>query len=279
MAVAESRPRVDVGRGAKQRPARELAVDVVFGPLASLVVQVLLPLRVAPAAVVLAHGVVGLVAAIALARGELVAAALLIQLKTVLDNADGRLARSSGRVSLLGRHLDTEVDLVVNAALFAALAHETGQPWLALAAFLVVTATLSVAYNTSSAFWAAHGSPVTDPPATGSGPERVLAAIYRAVFGWQDRVVQALSTRRLGRIIGAEPDPARAHAAALAYHDRGTMAVLANLGLSTHLLALGAFLVAGRPGAYLWLAVTSVLLLPALQVRRERRARRALALG
>ena len=52
---------------------------------------------------------------------------VLLQLKTVLDNADGQLARASGRVTLTGRYLDTEADLVVNAALFAALGYVTGQ--------------------------------------------------------------------------------------------------------------------------------------------------------
>ena len=56
-----------------------------------------------------------------LARGELVLAAVLFQVKTLLDNADGPLARVTGRVTLVGRYLDTLADLVVNAALFAAL--------------------------------------------------------------------------------------------------------------------------------------------------------------
>ena len=55
------------------------------------------------------------------ARGHLVAAALLVQLKTLLDNADGQLARLTGRVTAFGRYLDSECDLLVNAALFAAV--------------------------------------------------------------------------------------------------------------------------------------------------------------
>ena len=100
---------------------------------------VLLPLRVPPPAVVLAATATGLTAAALLAGDNLVAAALLLQLKTVLDNADGQLARASGRESVLGRYLDSESDLLVNVALFAALAHVTGRPWLALASFLSLT--------------------------------------------------------------------------------------------------------------------------------------------
>jgi phosphatidylglycerophosphate synthase len=123
----------------ERRGGRELVLELVFRPLASLLARLLLRTRVSPLAVVLANAVAGLLAAAVLARGELVTAALLLQLKTLLDNADGRLARMSGRVTLVGRYLDTEADLVVNAALFAALAHVTGQPWLALVAFLALT--------------------------------------------------------------------------------------------------------------------------------------------
>ena len=37
----------------------------------------------------------------------------------MLDNADGQLARLSGRITAFGRYLDSELDLFVNAALFA----------------------------------------------------------------------------------------------------------------------------------------------------------------
>ena len=168
MAVSETRQTIAGRHGTKERPARELAVDVVFGPPAGAVVKALRLSRVPPTAVVLVHTAVGIVAAFAVYRGELVAGALLIQLKTLLDNADGRLARATDRVTLFGRYLDTEADLVVNAFLFAALGHATGAPWLALAAFLVQTATLSVSFTFSRTYWRAHGRSVSYPPATGS---------------------------------------------------------------------------------------------------------------
>jgi hypothetical protein len=62
----------------------------------------------------------------------------------------------------------------------------------------------------------------------------------------------------------------------LAYHDRGPLAVLANLGLSTQLVVLGACLVLGAPLVYLWLALAQALVLPLLQLRRERLATRVL---
>ncbi len=257
-------------------PARELAVAVLFGPLANLVAGALLPLRVPPSAVVLANVGAGLLAALAVGLEALVVADLLLQLKTVLDNADGRLARASGRVSILGRHLDTEADFVVNAALFAALGALTGEPLLALAAFVTLTLVLSVDFNLVELYRETHLEPSPPPPASGSPLERALVRIYGFVFAPQDRLVRAVSGRRLERLLRGEHDPAWRREATRAYHDRGSLVVLANLGLSTQLLALGVCLLLGVPTLYLGLALAQVLVLPLLQIRRERLARQAL---
>ena len=98
--------------------------------------------------VVVAAGAAGLAAAVELGRGSLLAAALLVQLKTLLDNADGQLARLTGRTSAFGRYLDSEVDLVVNAALFAAIGwHDRTGRGCRLAGFVALTSVLSLNFN------------------------------------------------------------------------------------------------------------------------------------
>ena len=121
--------------------------EKVFRPLAHPLVLLFARVRVPPPVVVAAAGVAGVAAAFELGRGSLVAAALLVQLKTLLDNADGQLARLTGRISAFGRYLDSEVDLLVNAALFAALAWTSGHAALALAGFLALTSVLSLNFN------------------------------------------------------------------------------------------------------------------------------------
>jgi archaetidylinositol phosphate synthase len=260
----------------KDRPARELVVAGFFGPLAGLLVRALVPLRVPPPAVVLANAAAGLAAAAALGRGGLALAAVLLQLKTLLDNADGLLARASGRVTLLGRYLDTEADLVVNAALFVALGSATDEPWLATAAFCAATVLLSVDFNLSELHREAHGRAADAPTRSRSVVERALESVYRAVFAPQDSILRAASGRRLERALDGESDPDCRRRATLAYHDRLTLAVLANMGLSTQLAVLGACLVAGAPAAYLWFVVACALTLPLLQLRRERLTRQTL---
>jgi hypothetical protein len=267
------RPVSTIVTGAKDRPARELVVALFFGPLAYGLARALRPLRVPPPAVVLANAAAGFAAAFVLARRELVAAALLLQLKTLLDNADGRLARLSGRVTRFGRFLDSDLDLLVNVVLFAALGAVTREPWLALAAFLALTLLLSANHNAAELYREAHGDPPALPRPTGSLPERAAEGFYRVVFAPQDRLARAFVSRRLEPIPGDSGDPI----ATRAYHDRGTMVVLANLGLSTQLAVLGACLALDASEIYLWLVLASLALLPPLALRRERLVRRALS--
>jgi phosphatidylglycerophosphate synthase len=255
----------------QRRAGRELLLEWVVQPLSGLLVPVLVRLRISPPAVVLANATVGLLAALVISRGELVVGALLLQVKTLLDNADGRLARATGRVTLTGRYLDTVADLVVNVALFLALAHVTSRPLLAVAGFVALTLVLSADFNVSELAREAHGVSSTRPRATGGPAERGLGKVYAAVFAPQDRLVRGVSSRRFVRAT----EGAVTYDAQRAYFDPVTLTALANLGLTTQLAALGACLVLGAPGLYLWLAVASFLALAPLQLRREQLARRA----
>lgn len=258
----------------KDRPASELVVSAFYGRLAHRLALVLLPLRIPPPAVVLAAGATGLVAGAFLASASFMTAALLLQLKTLLDNADGRLARLSGHVTLLGRYLDTESDTALNIVLFAALGAVTGRPWLALVAFCALTLVLSVDFNLAHLYREIRGGKPDVVPASGGRVERALELVYRALFAPQDRAIRTFSSRRLDRAAREIEDPAERRAAELVYHDRLTVLVLANLGLSTQLVVLGACLVAGVPAVYLWAVVAMLPLLVMLQLRREWLVRR-----
>jgi phosphatidylglycerophosphate synthase len=232
----------------------------VYRPLAHVVVTALAPLRVPPPAVAASAGTTGLAAAVLLGRGHLVAAGLVVQAKTVLDNADGQLARLTGRVTAFGRYLDSELDLFVDAALFAALGWATGQVLLPLAGFLALTAVLSVNFNLERLYRAEREGAAPAMPEALSRPAAALRTVYALLYAPQDRLVEAFVERRL-RGAGA--------AARLAYHDRGTVAVLANLGMSTQLAAFGVCLVLGHPLAYAWLCLAELGLVAVLAARRE----------
>jgi phosphatidylglycerophosphate synthase len=204
----------------------------VFRPLAHPLVLVLARLGVPPPVVVAAAGVAGIAAAVELGRGSLLVAALLVQLKTLLDNADGQLARFSGRTSSFGRYLDSEVDLLVNVALFAALGWTTGRPALAIVGLVALTSVLSLNFNVERL---ARGA--TAAPDDGGRPTALLRRLYGVVYGPQDRLAEALVARR----------PALTAPI--------SVSLLANLGMSTQLAAFGLLIALGHPLAFAWLAI------------------------
>jgi phosphatidylglycerophosphate synthase len=239
-----------LSRSRKPRRGKEVLCEHLFRPLAHPVVLVLAPLRVPPPAVVLASTASGIVGAFALARGHLVTAALLIQLKTVLDNADGQLARLTNRVTAFGRYLDSECDLLVNAALFAAIGSYTDHWIVAGAGFVAVTAILSVNFNLERL---ARGAEAT-------WDTSALGRMYGLLYGWQDRVIGGFVERRLR---GADA------AARRAYHDSRTISILANLGMSTQLALLGLCVAVGHPLVFTAFALAGVVLVAGLFIRRE----------
>jgi archaetidylinositol phosphate synthase len=249
-----------LARSRKPTVASELLCERLFRPVAHAVVLALLPLRVPPPLVAACAGATGIAAAVELAQGRLVLAAVLVQLKTVLDNADGQLARFSGRVTAFGRYLDSELDLFVNAALFAAVGWYTGQPVLAALGFGALTTVLNVNYNAERLYRAAHGDQaIALPEATGRAAG-LLRDLYVLLYAPQDRLVERFVARRL-RV--ASPQ------ARLAYHDPATVAVLTNLGMSTQLLVFGLCIAPGRPALFASIAVAELAVVAVLALRRE----------
>ena len=226
-----------LARSRKAKVAQELVCERVYRPLAHLVVVVLLPLRVPPPFVAATAGATGIVAAVQLAQGKLLLAAILIQAKTILDNADGQLARTTGRITALGRYLDSLCDLTTNAVVVAAMGWETGRPWLALASYLALTAVLSVNFNLERLSRGAASGPVDGG---------VYRRIYNVLYAPQDRLAERLF---------AGP------------RSRGTLTAVAQLGLSTQWAILGLLLVLGRPELFLWIPLACLAALVPL-VRR-----------
>lgn len=244
---------------------QEWLCERAFRPAAHLVVLALAPLHVPPPAVVLASGAAGIVGAVELARGHLVVAAVLVQLKTVLDNADGQLARLTNRVTLLGRYLDSEVDLLVDAALFAAIGWYANGPFAALAGFVALTAVLSLNFNLERLY---RGAPASTPETR--GVTAVLQRVYALAYGWQDALIE----RFVGRRLRQASDEARA-----AYHDRMTVTVFANLGMSTQLAAFGLCVGVGHPLAFVWLVIAELAVAVVLVLRRETLVREVVLAG
>ncbi len=249
-----------LARSRKTKVAREFLCEYIFRPIAQLVVVVLLPLRVPPPLVAATAGAAGIAAAVELGQGKFLLAAVLVQAKTVLDNADGQLARLSGRITAFGRYLDSELDLFVNAALFAAVAVTTGRTVLAMAGLVALTTVLSVNYNSERLYRLERGEEQTAMPETTGRAAGLLRHLYALLYAPQDRLVERFVAQRLR---GAGPQER------LAYHDRTTVSILANCGMSTQLLVFGICIALGRPAAFAWVALAELVLVLLLALRRD----------
>ena len=222
----------------KQRAGFDIVCELVFRPPAHLIARALAPLRVPPPAVVLVGAATGFAAAAAVGRHAFLAGALLLQLKTLLDNADGQLARRTGNITSFGRYLDSESDLFVNAAVFAGLGIWIG-PWLALAGFVLLTTVLSLNFNLERIY---RGAPA-------GWDDSALGRVYAVLYGWQDHLAEAVIRR-----------PSRA-----------TVFVASNFGLSPQLLVLGVCLAVGNPRAYVVVLAACLVALVSLMTIDRRK--------
>ena len=256
----------------KARPRVEYVSEYFFRRIAHLCVLLMLPLRVQPTWLVVFHSCLGVLAGGLIASGQLVWAAALIQIKTVLDNADGQLARASGMVSETGRYLDTEGDFVVNAALFAGLGALTGQWVLALLAFAVFTLLLSVDFNWEYLYRTERGEGFRAAPDSSREHQALLRGLqrfYEHVFKPQDLWIRRVAETRFAAVYARCPNEQARAAARLAYFEADSLLVLANLELSTQLLILGICLVLGAPVVFLWFVMLCGAVVLLLQLRRE----------
>lgn len=281
---------------AKPRPQREVLMALVQ-PAGDLLVARLARTRVEPWHIVTVHTALGLVTAAcvgtAAPRAWILAAALL-QVKTILDNADGGLARATDRVTEFGRYFDTVCDLGVNLAIFVALAQH-GSAFGSVVGFMVLTFALSADFNAEKRYrdehrWAAESSRVlgggaadtptaTEPlPARPEGHAtaalrlRVVRGIYRVVLEPQDRACRSLDAM-LFHVAAGMPWSAATTAQRRRWADIFSTGALVNLGLSTQYLVLGVFLMLGLPYAYVvfcWWLLPYLMVVQAVRLWRYR---------
>lgn len=240
----------------------------LYRPLAQVLVDPLARRNVNPAHVVLFHTALGVYAAWLIRRGgpwwrSRLTPALLLQLKTVLDNLDGQLARATGQTTETGRYLDTEMDLVVDLALNVAIAGRAGLPLTVLQSLILTTDFLWEQGHRT-----ARGEVFREGAAQVGDNPRVLAglkAVYAAYFSPQERVLGDWFEARLRAVAGHSPTPEQRRA----YTPLPVTAVAANLGLTTQLAFLGLCLLADRPRLYTRFLPVQALLLLGVQRWRE----------
>jgi hypothetical protein len=170
-------------------------------PFAVALVRILLPTKIGAYTITFAFLIVGLFASYLIySNNYLVIAAALILVKSMLDAADGEIARRRNEPSIVGRYLDSIFDFVVNLFLFLSIALLNQQSmWLMIISLFLFQLQGSI-FNyyylvkryqvngdrTSRIFESKEPKPLKkDNP----GLLRILHKIYMVLYGWQDFLI------------------------------------------------------------------------------------------
>jgi CDP-alcohol phosphatidyltransferase len=197
----------------------ELADVWFFRPLGAVVARAAAALGLTPIQVTVAGGLVGMAAGALLYDESLafVAFALLI-VHSVIDSADGQLARMTGQVSELGRLLDGVGGYLTHAAIYTAIIagvlHRGGDltvlAWAAIAGVSnVVHAQLYDYHRQSYAAVAIRGESPSPSASQPSGPwtRRIVAryeGVQRMLVGGHEHVMAVLRARAGGGPVRVE---------------------------------------------------------------------------
>ena len=106
-------------------------------PAARLIAQSLKETRFTPIHVTIAFFISGLIGTICIIYGHFWFAAFFLIFKSILDAADGELARMKNTPSYTGRYLDSVADIILNAIILVAIWHiSNANIWATIAAFI-----------------------------------------------------------------------------------------------------------------------------------------------
>ena len=110
-------------------------------PVANIIAEALTNTRVTAIHITLLFGVSGILAIVYMLKAQFWLAGFFLILKSILDAADGQLARIKNEPSYSGRYLDSILDSLLNLALIISIAVYTGtNTWLALIAYMCMQA-------------------------------------------------------------------------------------------------------------------------------------------
>ena len=233
-------------------------------PLAVRIAQLLRKTPLTPIHVTLGFVLAGLMAIYCIVNQYFLGAVFFLILKSILDAADGELARLKNRPSYTGRFLDSVSDIILNLLIVFSIWYVTnGAVWLAILAFfgLQLQGTLYNYYyailrnrhqgdTTSRVF-------ETQIPKAHQGEKQkhvnLLFRLYRFLYGGFDKIIYALDRNAFN----ARNIP------------NWLMTAVSTFGLGFQLLLIGLMLVLGL-GRYIlpFFLIYSIFILVFIAIRR-----------
>jgi phosphatidylglycerophosphate synthase len=162
--------------------------------------------RFTPIHVTLLFGLSGLIAVYFILENQYYMAGLFIVLKSIIDAADGELARIKKTPSYTGRYLDSVFDIVLNFLFLSAICYVTKTPfWITMIAFFciqlqgtlynyyyVILRNKSVGGDTTSKIFEYKMPRAL--PGESQKSVAILHLIYTIVYGGFDKIIHALDS-------------------------------------------------------------------------------------
>ncbi len=209
-------------------------------PVARVIANALKETAVTPVQVTVGFIISGLIAIVCILFGYLRAAAFFLILKSVLDAADGELARVKNTPSYTGRYFDSVADIVLNLLIFTTIWYvaDTGpvSAVLAFAAvqlqgtlynyYYVILRTRFAGDTTSRIF---EDSAPLAMQGENQKTVNVLFTLYSLFYGVFDKIISILDS----------------NAPACRYFPNWFMTAVSSLGLGFQLLIISAMLALG----------------------------------
>jgi len=175
-------------------------------PIGKLFANVLKNTRFTPIHVTLLFGISGLIAIYCILQNQYVLASFFIILKSIIDAADGELARIKNTPSYVGRYLDSVFDIVLNFLFFMTICYVSKTSfWMAFLAFFcvqlqgtlynyyyVILRNKSVGGDKTSKIFE-DKSPRALPGESQKSVD-IMFGIYTLVYGVFDKIIHALDS-------------------------------------------------------------------------------------
>jgi hypothetical protein len=223
-------------------PKEHIFIDLSdYGrPIARRIANTLKNTAFTPIHVTIGFIISGLIAIYCIIEGYYWLASFFLILKSILDAADGELARVKNTPSYTGRYLDSVADIILNALIFLSIWSITDTSiWICILAFLGLQLQGTL-YNYYYVILRNHYDGDTTSriiedrtPLALNGEKQqhvnILFGLYKLLYGLFDQAIYALDRQ----------------AAISQYIPKGLMMVVSTFGLGFQLLLIGVFLVSG----------------------------------
>jgi len=259
----------------KLRPVEEILNIQIFRPLAHLILLKIKDTKLTPETIVLIHTAMVIISSFTIYISESFyldfLSFILLQLKTILDNLDGQLARYKNLTSLKGRYLDTLMDFIGNFCLFLAIGLKYNVLFFSLLSFFCLTIVLSYDFNLEKLYKRAidqsENNQLQNKELESQEKNNIvflLEKLYEILLGYQDKFIIFIENVIFEKL----SYKSKKENLKVVFWNKNYLHFTANMGLSTQLFILGVLILFNLEKLYLFVPFIHLTIIVFLLVLR-----------